>query len=140
MTTTRTFTIGAISEGTLLTNDLLDAFAYAMRGASGEADALAADIWDLLANDCDNENRAESLLDSAFEILDSLAPAYTYFGSHDGDGACFGFWPAWDSIEELPRVESGEEARDNGEDSMFVNDHGNVTIFAADGSVIWDCV
>jgi hypothetical protein len=32
------------------------------------------------------------LLDRLFDELDGLAPANHYFGSHPGDGACYGFF------------------------------------------------
>ncbi len=31
--------------------------------------------------------------------LNYIAPAGTYFGAHEGDGACFGFWQATDPFE-----------------------------------------
>ena len=39
-----------------------------------------------------DEEQASYLLDDAFDILGSLSPEGYYFGSHEGDGACFGWW------------------------------------------------
>jgi hypothetical protein len=74
------------------------------------------------------------------EALDSLAPPYCYFGTHEGDGSDFGFWPSMESVLELPRVESGEEAAELGEDAVHVNERGNVTVYGGDGKEIWSCV
>ena len=55
--TARTVALGVVSEGTHVTEDLLCAFAYAMRDVTPESDALANEIFDALAADPDNELR-----------------------------------------------------------------------------------
>ena len=50
--------------------------------------------------DITSEKDAEALsrlVESLFNILDSIAPDGTYFGAHPGDGSDFGFWPYEDS-------------------------------------------
>ena len=76
------------------------------------------------------------------DALDEIAPPYCYFGTAEGDGACFGFWP---SIEDsgLPRL--ADITRDHwGGDVLIVNDHGNVTCGHVDRrgrfKAYWDCV
>ncbi len=95
----------------------------------GAADWIAAD----------SENADEYIIE-LMDALDTFAPPYCYFGANEGDGSDFGFWPSMDSIHELPRVEDSDGAMALGEDCVFVNDHGNVTVYGGDGSVIWDCV
>lgn len=34
------------------------------------------------------------LIQELFELMDELSPDGYYFGSHEGDGACFGYWKA----------------------------------------------
>ena len=36
---------------------------------------------------------ASELIDELADALQAYAPAGAYFGSHEGDGADFGFWP-----------------------------------------------
>jgi hypothetical protein len=45
------------------------------------------------------------LLEDLFDLMEALAPEGFWFGSQEGDGACFGFWRAEDLLYE------GEEAR-----------------------------
>jgi len=139
--------IGSISTGTLKTDDLIEAFSDELSSILGEQ---AADCK--LLSECDawleahaDENNADDDEGSelAAELEDALnehAPLYCYFGAVEGDGADIGFWPCREQIEELPRVENSDEAKALGEDACFVNDHGNVTVYGGDGSVILELV
>ena len=44
----------------------------------------------------DKVEEAQHMLDDLFDLLNELAPEGYYFGSHPGDGADFGYWPALD--------------------------------------------
>lgn len=138
-------TIGSISHGTLRTVDLLDAFASELdmlesgRGDVAEARAVLTlhnAGWLQIAD----SGEASELVQALQDALDEFAPSYCYFGTTEGDGSDFGFWPSLAAIEELPRVSDPADVEGMGEDCVFVNDHGNVTVYAADGSVIWDIV
>ena len=146
--------IGSISSGTLRAADLLGTFAdeleyHVQRNAKEwcsddgrkRRDELLALVTETRDGSIEDEgDLADAVLEELQDALGEFAPPYTYFGAHEGDGADFGYWPSWDAIEELPQVEDGDEAKALGEDCRFVNDHGNVTIYGADGTVIWDCV
>lgn len=100
--------IGVISEGTLRTDDLVDALIDALsslrlsradRATVREAQrALQAyhDAGDDAADD-DPDGPVEALdlvLDDLTTMADAYAPDYAYYGSTDGDGACIGIWPS----------------------------------------------
>lgn len=137
--------IGSVSHGTLLTIDLLEAFADELNRIETERD----DVQEAYAvitlhnagwlNIADSEE-AQELVNDLQDALNEFAPAYCYFGTNEGDGSDFGYWPLLDSVDELPRVSDPAEVEGMGEDCVFVNDHGNVTVYGADGSVLWDCV
>ena len=137
-------TVGSISHGTLRTIDLLRAFAFALSYLSGdyaELVNLADERHEAIDVDADNETPEDSeLVNELIDALNELAPAYCYFGAHEGDGSDFGFWPSMEAIEELPRIQNveGEDVPD--EDHAYVNDHGNVTVYNAAGAVILDLV
>ena len=91
------------------------------------------------------------LNEDIWELMTSLCPAYTYFGSLPGDGADFGYWPDIDFIEEqvfcdemLKVNDWSDVPHDYDGDVVQVNDHGNVTVgYHKDGelkTVYWDCV
>ena len=145
---------GSISTGTLRTADLLASFAAELsHHVKANFDNLEPKaIYDYAATigaaEC-NESIAEHDPDHADDILTDLqealqhfAPPYAYFGALEGDGADFGFWPSIDAVKEYCTQISDPADVENhlGEECFYVNDHGNVTVYAADGSVIWDCV
>lgn len=150
----RKATIGSISHGTLRSEDLLDAFAYelyflAPRDDEGKLEAdtqrlvdSAHTLLDVYEEKRDDawEAEASEIIAELEDALSELAPPYCYFGTTEGDGSDFGFWPDMDAIEDLPRVNDSDEAKALGEDCAFVNDHGNVTVYGGDGSVIIDFV
>ena len=116
--------IGTIIHGTGRTQDLLHAF-------SEELERLGDDsIGDMMDN----------LLCEITEILQGYAPPYCCFGPHEGDTSDYGFWPDMEQIDDLPHVNNADEARTLGEDCKYVNDHGNVTVYGGDGSVLLEIV
>lgn len=155
--------IGSISHGTLRTEDLLSTFASELESlilVNGDHFSLPENRQDRdwmnslvgRAQDCfsadDDEAIEDEKLEEAeymvneefFNAFQQFAPPYCYFGAHEGDGSDFGFWPSLDSIEELPHVNDSEEAKALGEDCKYVNDHGNVTVYGADGSILLELV
>lgn len=145
--------IGSISTGTLLTSDLLDTFASelehlvqrnAQEWCSDDGrktrDRLLKLVGD--ARECEDMESDESseLLAELQDALGEFAKPYCYFGTLEGDGADFGFWPSMDQISELPKINDPSEADSLGEDCAYVNDHGNVTVYGGDGKVILDIV
>jgi hypothetical protein len=137
---------GSISTGTLLTEDLLSAFAYELEWIGEDEDkALIAEAHAMLEADDfgqdEWQDEAAELVDDLTDALNERAPPYCYFGAHAGDGADFGFWPSWDSIDELPKFNDlADVPADIADDYVIVSDHGNVTLYSADGREIWGVV
>jgi hypothetical protein len=138
--------IGSISSGKLHTVDLLEAFADELERIEAgnplvtEARAVLTLVkagWDMVA---DGEEASE-LVSALQDELQQHAPDYCYFGTSEGDGADFGFWPSMESINELPRVDDPADVENHlGEACAFVNDHGNVTVYGSDGKILLELV
>lgn len=148
--TKRTATLGTISHGTLRTEDLLHAFADELEaiGSESKDSQLVDEARAVLTlsqagwTDIRDSEEAAELVNALQDALNEYAPSYCYFGTNEGDGSDFGFWPDWHQIDELPRVADPADIPDGGtgEDCAYVNDHGNVTLYGANGAVLWDCV
>lgn len=55
----------------------------------------------------------------------------------EGDGSDFGYWFSLDSIQDIPQFSDLSDVPDDiGEDYAIVNDHGNVSVYGADGKEI----
>jgi hypothetical protein len=170
--TNRKATIGTISHGTHRNEDMLSAFATELEYLTHfERSRAQLDLIEeaRAITNFDSETATE-IVHELFDALEELAPAYCYFGAHEGDGADFGFWPLHDAIEELPHISNPSEHPANiaqdiaasalrgewdviaelarkltesdciGEDCAFVNDHGNVTVYNANGAIILELV
>ena len=137
----RKASIGSISHGTIRLEDLIPTFAWELKYMADPTDAHAAALVAEADKLEDYESAdASDLLGELFDALNEYAPPYCEFCANEGDGSDYGFWPVWEALEELPRVEDSDGAKEIGEDCRAINDHGNVTLYAGDGSVIWDCV
>lgn len=140
--------VGSISHGTLRTRDLLESFADELERCKAEgehanmiAEARAVILLDDAGGyDVADSEAASDLVNSLHDALNEYAPAFCYFGNTEGDGSDFGFWPSMEQIEELPRVSDPSEVEGLGTECAFVNDHGNVTVYGADGRVLLDIV
>jgi len=148
-------TIGSVSTGTLRTEDLLEAFASELEDhvrANKRCHGLGLPakrrlIREAYAIDPESDE-ADDVLADLQEALNDFAPPYTYFGTLEGDGADFGFWPepslgVQDAL--APRLEAGEPTPEGFRgDCVLINDHGNMTVGHVNGRgkfvAYWACV
>jgi len=143
----KTATFGTVSHGTLCTEDLLDAFASELeyqvqRNAEAwcsdegrqERDKYMALIGEAREVDPDSDEASELVNESLPDALHAFAPAYSYFGAHEGDGSDFGYWPDIDQadFDGLSVADTSEVPADYSGEVLHVNDHGNMTLYAAD--------
>ena len=91
---------GTISHGTLRTQDLIRAFSGALREVNSAAYAQLISggcIPSYALEDDDSEwwdsEDAQWILDFLMQSLEESAPEGHYFGTLEGDGSDFGFWP-----------------------------------------------
>ena len=142
------FQIGSISTGTLRPEDLLPTFARELeRHAPDHAlvtAAYAIQVYD--------DGGASELINEIQAELQNYCPPFVTFGTLEGDGADFGFWPDMERIQEtlteatmghsltLPR--NGEWEWTLEDDGVIVNtnDHGNVTVMDLERNVLWAVV
>lgn len=147
--------IGTISHGTLRTQDLIPSFLDTLAelapehheqmfmGPFGPIPAYAMEDQD---SDWWNSEDASSLLEELEDLLNDHAPEFCYFGTSEGDGSDFGFWPDWEAIayaardEDLVIVDDLSSAEHWQGQVLVVNDHGNATLYDADGSEVWGAV
>ena len=165
------FQLGSISTGTLRQQDLLSAFAQTLSSlestkfyAEVGPDSLelyhgselvrqAPAMLDALDNTTAVSNPyVAEYLDWLTDALQEYCPPFVYFGTHEGDGADFGFWPDMDRIEEeigtTIQIASSlsdfqaEHCWTLADDGVIVNvsDHGNVTVMDMERNVLWSVV
>lgn len=136
--------LGTVIHGTHRPEDLIPTFLEELK-------KYTDDIPQFENGDCVQEYIIELI-----DALNEHSPPYCYFGTHIGDGSDFGFWVDFDSIEmdttdakirsqcTLYTVHSSTEPWPTGRiESDYIihtNDHGNTTLYDADGNVIWAIV
>lgn len=92
---------------------------------------------------CPLDDGVDDSLNGAADALMEYCPPFSYVSSTEGDGASIGVWPDVDSLmyaieTEGERVDD-EHAIVDGM-SVFISDHGNVSLFDGDGNEIWSVV
>jgi hypothetical protein len=96
-----------VSEGTLRPQDLFPKFLGALEELSPkDAEDIRKEVPPEAWSDenhewWSSEDCSWTLNEGLFDLLNTHAPGGYYFGSNEGDGACFGFW-AIDEREEEP--------------------------------------
>lgn len=135
---THTAQFGSIISGTLRPEDTIPAFCDELRSLRGAIPkALWTDVRKAYADQSYMDDNGTKLANELIDELNEFAPPYGYFGAHPGDASDFGFWP----IEDLEQIaeENGalrvadisEVPEDYSGEVFHVNDHGNVTLYAA---------
>lgn len=102
---------GCVSSGTLRTEDLGRSFCNEYhRYTTRTPDSIRHMEW-WLEGDTDSlrdvgyqetttwDELGTELLQDVFAEMEHLAPSGIYFGAHEGDGACFGWWECGDEPE-----------------------------------------
>lgn len=127
------------SVGTMRTEDLLSALSSELNYQLGRQPRSFArrELRKLINEagrvDPDSDDASE-VVSELFDALEQFAPPYGYFGAHPGNGSDYGYW----LIEDLEGCFDGLKVDDTSEvpadysgEVMHVNDHGNITLYAA---------
>lgn len=106
---------GTLSEATMRNEDLIPSFMHFLQVVKGECqieeevDKLQKEVNKLITvgdyymDDYTEESQEEAswiLNEDIFYLLNDIAPEFCYFGSHEGDGALFGFWTSDEALSE----------------------------------------
>ena len=129
-----TLPIGTVSEGTLRDEDLFDEFLWMAKSIRLSRDERQV-VRTLEINVPQDEEALGEAVGKLTNILENHVPDYCYFGALEGDGACFGVWVDWPSIEQA-RLD-GEIATRSASINQYaleVNDHGNATLYRRAGT------
>lgn len=132
--------LGTVSHGTLKAEDLLPAFKEEYAYYRGMAALKRLKLGRPSASYFASERAGEDL-DVLFFALNTIAPAYVYFGAHEADGSDFGFWFDSEAFEEDRRSGEIVDLLLLSEDAYrgfrgvgyVVSDHGNVTVYRKTG-------
>ena len=114
------FQLGSISTGTLRPEDLAPVF-----------------IEELLSRGVDAGDVPEDM-DGLYNALDNICPPFVYFGTLEGDGADFGFWPNYDGMTEA-NIDGLDEFQADGVIVEYTG-YGGVTVMDLDRNVLWRVV
>jgi hypothetical protein len=94
-------TPGTISHGTMLPDDLLPKFARELEDCVTrnpelpliEREQLTKLVWEAREFTEFESDASAEMIFALMDALQDFAPPGHYFGSHEGDGADFGYWP-----------------------------------------------
>ncbi len=135
-----TLGIGSISEGTTDAADIAKALVYdldRLRLTRAHRKAVRAIAAALAENTERCDESAGELLEELTDIGQNYVPDYCTLGMHAGDGADFGVWPDYESVQFDGLVAHCPEGKYPSEynppfrysHAVFTNDHGNQTMY-----------
>ena len=137
--------IGSVSTGTMRNEDLIPCFMDVLKHLDKKRHDEIVKEFDYNSEDADY-----LINEDLHDALNECAAPFCYFGSHEGDGADYGFWVAWDSIEdacrtgEILKVNAGDKwpnpLPEETEYVLAVTNHGNGTLHTITGEEIWSVV
>ena len=141
------FQLGSISTGTLLIEDIFPAYLDQLDKLSPNS-PLSKEVWAYMETGALLEEHANAwcIVEQIDLLLNELCPPFVYFGTLEGDGADFGFWPDMDRLNEEMRNTTSDFQADNcwtlTDDGVIVqvSDHGNVTVMDMERNVLWSVV
>ena len=140
------FQLGSISTGTLLIEDIFPAYLAQLDKLSPNS-PLSKEVWAYMETGALLEEHANAwgIVEQIDLLLNELCPPFVYFGTLEGDGADFGFWPDMDALDDAMHYGGGSDADGNitlSEDGVIiqVSDHGNVTVMDMERNEIWSVV
>jgi hypothetical protein len=93
---TRFATPGTVIAGTLKPEDLIPALFEHLCDVAPLRSTLVAQVQPMVGLwNCDKANTelTQGCVDALIQALSECAPDGHYFGTHQGDGADFGYWP-----------------------------------------------
>jgi hypothetical protein len=86
-----------------------------------------------------DEADAPEIINDLLDALQEHAPAFTYVGTHPGDGACLGVFPDEDEIADAIRngdlisvSDLSELPEDYSGCAVLVSDYGNTSLYEVD--------
>jgi hypothetical protein len=132
------YTIGSISSGTMLNEDLIPSFLSEFQylveknGIKGEKRFINRINKAMDDEEYFDSDEAQYDIDELFNKLDELAAPYFYFGAHPGNGADYGFWLSemmQEDFDGLKVEDLSEVPKDYRGEVLEVNDHGNMTLW-----------
>ena len=146
--TSEKINIGTVIHGTLRNEDLLQAFSDELaridetrfQEVIKHEAHLFAESANLTTDEIVEElgESADDLVNDLMDALNEYAPPHTYFGTIEGDGSDFGFWPMNRvSFEDCDKHVMETPSYLRGDTEWFdldcnvivqINDHGNVTV------------
>jgi len=148
--------LGSISWGTIIPEDIVSVLLDELDrlDVSDDYTQIRCEAGSITDDDYESDdlvirNWISEVMTRLMDALTDFAPAYCYFGLHEGDGSDLGYWPDWDYIED--DVRAGDllqvsDLADVPEGNMLpvlvVNDHGNATLYAPRVQLVnvWECV
>ena len=108
-----------LSNATMKTEDLIPSFMNYLHYVKGACEAtkevneLQEEVNSLELEEKDGygkyyknpEDASWLLNEDIWDLLNNIAPEFTYFGAHEGDGAAYGFWTSEDALRDHIQTE-----------------------------------